>query len=82
MDLVLQSKKDYIERTFIELYQNLWREGTYEYKQRKINMRMLYIEIFVYEKKLQTHKFNLCEKYCKGFKPIFKINLISISFFA
>ena len=65
MDLVLQSKKDYIERMFIVLYQHLWREGTYEYKKRKINMRVLYIERFVYEKIIQNHKFNLYEKYCK-----------------
>ena len=40
MDLVLTAKKDYIERMFIELYQNSWKEGTYEYKKRKINMRV------------------------------------------
>ena len=35
MDLVLQSKKDYTERMFIVLYQNLWREGTYVYKKER-----------------------------------------------
>ena len=35
MDLVLQSKKYCIERMFIEVYQNLWREGTYEYTKKK-----------------------------------------------
>ena len=70
MDLVLTAKKDYIERMFIELYQNIWREGTYEYKKRKTNMRVLYIERFVYENIIQNHKFNLYEKYCKCFRYI------------
>ena len=72
MNLGLQSKKDYTERMFIELNQHLWREGTYEYKKRKINMRVLYIERLVYEKIIQKHQFNLYEKYFKCFNYIQK----------
>ena len=35
MELVLQTKTDYIESMFIKIYQKSWIEGTYEYKKRK-----------------------------------------------
>ena len=53
MELVLQTKKDFIESMFVKIYQNTWREGTREYKKRKINMRVFYIERFVYENIMQ-----------------------------
>ena len=72
MELVLQTKNDYIESMFVKIYQNSWREGTREYKQRKINMRVFYIERFVYENIMQKYKFNLYEKYCKSISCIQK----------
>ena len=71
MELVLQTKNDYIESMFVKIYQNSWREGTREYK-KNINMRVFYIERFVYENIMQKCKFNLYEKYCKGFNYIQK----------
>ena len=57
---------------FVKIYQNSWREGTREYKQRKINMRGFYIERLVYENIIQKYKFNLYEKYCKSINCIQK----------
>ena len=65
MELVLQTKSDYIESMFVKIYQNSWREETREYKKRKINMRVFYVERFVYENIMQKYIFNLYEKYCK-----------------
>ena len=72
MELVLQTKNDYIESTFVKIYQNSWREGTREYKEIKINMRVFCIERFVYENIMQKYKFNLYEKYCKSINCIQK----------
>ena len=55
MELVLQTKNDYIESMFVKIYQNSWREGTREYKKRKINTRVFYIERFVYENIMQKY---------------------------
>ena len=54
MELVLQTKNEYIESMFVNIYQNSWREGTREYKKRKLNMRLFYIERFVYENIMQN----------------------------
>ena len=72
MELVLQTKNDYIESMFVKIYQNSWREGTREYKKRKINMWVFYIERFVYENIMQKYMFNLYEEYCKGFNYVQK----------
>ena len=72
MELVLQTKKDFIESMFVNIYQNSWIEGTREYKKRNINTRVFYIERFDYEHIMQKYKFNLYEKYYKGFNHIQK----------
>ena len=59
MELVLQTKTDYIESMFVEIHQNSWKEGTREYVKRNINMRVFYIERFVYENIMQKYIFNL-----------------------
>ena len=58
---------------FVKIYRNSWREGTREYKKRKIHMRVFYIERFVYENIMQKYKFNLYEKYCKIINCIQKL---------
>ena len=35
MELVLQTKNDFIESMFVKIYQNSWRGGTREYKKEK-----------------------------------------------
>ena len=72
MELVLQTKNDYTESMFVKIYQKPWREGTREYKKRKMSMRVFYIERFVYENIMQKYKFNLYEKYRKCFNYIQK----------
>ena len=39
MDIVLESKTEYIEKMYVKFYHNLWRHRSYEYKK----------EIHIYE---------------------------------
>ena len=81
MDLVLQSKKIILKECLLKYIKIYEEKELMNIKKRNLNMRVLYLERFVYENIIQNHKFNLYESIVKVLS-IYKTHLINISFFA